>query len=82
MRNDGGREAGRAVAVFHDAKDVGASHQRGARIAAGDDLGQRRQVRRHVIEALRAARRAAEAADHFIEDEDNSMLRGDPPQFA
>ena len=77
MWNDGGREAGRAVAEFHDAQDVGASHQRGARIAAGDYLGQRSQVWRHAIEALRAARRAAESADHFIEDEDNSMLRGD-----
>src|SRR4029079_5583926 len=55
--------------------------QRRAGIAAGYDLGQRRQVWRDSVETLRAAGRAAEPRNHFVEDEDNAVLGRDLPQI-
>ena len=81
MRNQGRRETGFAVAEFHDAHNIGAPGQRGARISAGDDLGKRRQIRRDLVEALRATGGAAESGDHFIEDEDDAVFRRDLAQI-
>jgi len=67
--------------VLHHAHDVGAPDQRSAGITAGNHLGQRGQIGRNAVEALRAAGRAAESADHLVEDEHDAVFGGDVAQI-
>ncbi len=62
-----------AVAEGEDVHDVGAPGQRAAGHAAGDDLGERREVGRDADHRLRAARRPAEARHDLVEHDERAV---------
>ena len=53
---------------------------RSAGKAAGEDLGEGRQIRGDAVKRLRAAAGDAKAGHHLVEDEEDAPLRGDPAQ--
>ena len=53
------------------------AHHRGEREAGRERLGEHRQVRSHPEEALRPLEADAKSGDHLVEDEHDTMLRGD-----
>ncbi len=55
-------------------QDVPAPGHRRARQPAGDDLGERRQVRPHTERRLCAARRDPEAGDHLVQDQQHIVF--------
>src|SRR3990172_6020510 len=66
----------RRQAVHH----LGASAERGHRIAAGDHLAQNREVGPDAVFVLDAAHPGAEAGDNLVEGEQNSVpARRHPP---
>ena len=65
-----------AGAEFEVGQDVGPAGHAAARQAAGQDLGQRRQVGPDAVMFLRPAGRDAEAGDDLVEDQ--QPIRGGP----
>ena len=63
-------------AVIEHAQYISAADKGRTGIATRDDLRERGEIGRHAIELLRTTRGAAEAADHFIENQQHTMARG------